>query len=124
MNPPSHQLSKQRFTRLDDYLRHLYVRPLGTSQRAIWHQQRQLLVVERAQSQQPLKDRQDVSDEARLILGKHHHPVDIIHRARSLHDHGCGSEAPPTPAPLALPEPHCGGRAQQVHDPMWSCPEG
>ena len=47
---PSPQLSKQRFTRLHDYLRHLGVRSLEAGHDAVWHQQLQLLVVERAQS--------------------------------------------------------------------------
>jgi hypothetical protein len=75
---PSHQLSKQRFTRIDDYLRHFYVRPLGASHRAVWHQQRQLLVVEGAQSQQSLEHREGVSDKACLILGEHDDTVDVL----------------------------------------------
>ncbi len=76
---PSHQLSKQGITRLHDHLRHLYVRPLKADHDAVWHQQLQLPVVERAQSQDSLEHRQDVSDKAGLILAEHDDTLDLIH---------------------------------------------
>ena len=45
---PFSRAGYQRFTRLHDYLRHLGVRPLEAGHGAVWHQQLELLVVERA----------------------------------------------------------------------------
>ncbi len=59
-----------------------------------------MLGVERAESQDPLEDRQDVSDKAGLILGEHHDTVDVIHDPSLSREDQCASEAP-APAPAA-----------------------
>jgi hypothetical protein len=111
---PSHQLSKQRFTRLHDHLRHLYVRPLEAGHDAIRHQQLQLLVVERAQSQDSLEHRQDVSDKPSLILGEHHDTVDAIHCTSSSRDHARPMRRPSKPRPRRFARTDRGGRSIHV----------
>ena len=112
----SHQLSKQRFTRVHDHLRHLYVSPLEAGHDAVGHEQLQLLVVQRAQSQHPFEHRQDVSDKAGLVLGEHHDTVDLIHCALSSRERSARVRRVELPrrVPTALDEARCGGRSVQV----------